>query len=469
MSQAPTPWALTLTLMIGTIAAVMGASTVNTALPAIIDGLGLPLDQASWIATAYMLANVVAIPSAAWLGRLLSPRVLFAVGVAGFLGGSILCGLAWDFSSMIAFRVVQGLAAGLIMPTAQAMLFEAFPAEKRGFAMGVYGLGALMGPSIGPTVGGWLVTIFGWRSVFFINMPFAVASLLMLGALPRAARGRDLVFDAPGFAWMAVFLTSLQLAVANGAHLGWGSPWVLGALALSGVSLAGLLWRELTTPHPLLDLRVFKHLTYNVATVISMIIGLGLFGTTFLLPLFLGNLLGYSALQIGLVMLPGSLAMGVMMLVSGRLSDGLDSRVLLAVGLLIFSAGLYQQTLADASASAAFHAWANFWRGLGMGMVFSPLSAVAIGGVPPGMMAQATGLFNLTRQLAGAIGIAAFNTLLSTRVSFHATIGEQAVARQATVAAYADVFWVCLLIGLVGLVPIALLKRPAPRPLRESR
>ena len=493
------PWMVTLTLMIGTLAAVMGSSTINTALPDIMAGLQINVDEMSWVATAYMLANVIAIPSAAWLGAVLTKRVVFGAGVAVFLAGSMLCGAAWDYTSMIAFRVLQGLGAGVIMPTAQSLLFEVFPPEKRGLAMGIFGLGAIMGPALGPTVGGYLVAVLGWRSIFYINLPFALVSLGMLWTLPRAVRRTDLRFDAPGFVSMVVFLTTLQIAVSNGAKDGWDSPSIVGCFVASAAGLAFLIHRELTTPAPLLDLRVFRNGTYNAATIVSLVVGLGLFGSTFLVPIYLGSMLGYGALQIGLVMLPGSLAMGVMMLVAGRLSDLVDSRFLLGAGLVIFGYGLFLQAQATADSPESLYVWAHLWRGLGMGLTFSPLSAVAIGGLPPTQIAQGTGLFNLTRQLAGSIGIAALNTMLTTRSVYHSTmIGQQMapgspavqdflssakasliarglapdlagqgafsllgnlVKQRVMALAFADLFYVCLAIVLIGLVPVAFLKR----------
>ena len=503
VQPATNPWLVIVTLMVGTLAAVMGSSTINTALPDITAGLAITQDQMSWVATAYMLANVIAIPSAAWLGSLLSKRILFGLGVAVFMVGSVLCGVAWDFSSLIAFRVLQGLGAGVIMPTAQSLLFEVFPPDKRGMAMGIFGLGAIMGPALGPTVGGYLVQLFGWRSIFFINLPFGLVSLVLLGTLPRAPRRTDLVFDAPGFVSMVLFLSCLQIGVSNGAKDGWDAPYIVGCFVVSAVSFVYLIWRELTTAHPLLDLRVFKYPIYNLSTVVSLVVGLGLFGSTFLVPVILGSMLGYSALQIGLVLLPGSLVMGVAMLVAGRLSDLIDSRILLGLGLALFGYGLYMQALAGIDSPESYHAWAQFYRGLGMGLSFSPLSAVAIGGVPPAQIAQATGLFNLTRQLAGSIGIAALNTLLVTRSVHHSTMIGQAmsgqsevtqrflanaramliargmapdqatlgassllgnlVRQQVMVLAFADLFYICLAVVLFGLLPVLLLKPPRRR------
>ena len=295
----------------------------------------------------------------------------------GFLVSSILCGLSWDFAGMITFRVLQGLSAGLIMPTAQALLFEAYPSDQRGLAMGIYGLGAIMGPAIGPTLGGYLAALFSWRAIFFVNAPFAITSLAMMGLLPREARRPGARFDALGFASLALCLSTLQIALTNGAKDGWGSPTIVACLGLSLVSGSFLLVHELVIEHPMLDFGVFRHATYNGATIVSIVVGLGLYGSTFIVPLYLGNLLGYSALDIGLIMLPGSLVMGVMMLVAGRISDFVDARILLVVGLSLFAYFLYLASQATADSTTSYFVWALVWRGLGMGMVFSPLSAAA--------------------------------------------------------------------------------------------
>lgn len=503
MSSPSSLWLTTLTLMIGTLAAVMGASTVNTALPDIMSGLAISPDQLSWVATSYMLANVVAIPSAAWCGQVLSKRVLFGVGVASFLVASVMCGLSTSFEAMILFRVVQGLAGGLIIPTAQAMIFEAFPPDQRGLGMGIFGMGAIMGPALGPTIGGYLVELFNWRAIFFINIPFGLVSLALLGTLPRAPRRTDLAFDAPGFVSMALGLATLQIAVTNGSKDGWDAPYIMGCMLAAVASLGYMFVRELTTPKPLLDLRVFKYPLYNGASIVSAILGLGLFGSTFLVPIYMGTVLGYTALQIGLVLLPGSLVMGVAMLVAGRLSDLIDGRILLAIGLSIFAYGLWIEALADASSPTSLYVWAQVWRGLGMALCFSPLTAISLRGMPPELIAQATGIFNLTRQLAGSIGIALINTLLTARTSHHAAVIGQAmgahepqtraflaaaeatlrargmapgqatqgafamlggqVRQQVAVLAYADLFLLCMAIVIAGLLPVLFLRAGSPR------
>ncbi|MNX93888.1 Multidrug export protein EmrB [compost metagenome] len=499
-SRHPVPsiWLMTCAIMAGAIAAVMGASTINVALADVMAGLAISRDQVSWVSTAYMLANVIAIPTAAWLGHLLSKRVVFTASLGVFMLGSVLCGLSWDFGSMIAFRILQGLGAGLIMPTAQMLLFEGFPPHKRGLAMGVYGLGAIMGPSIGPTLGGYLVEWLNWRAIFFINLPFGLVSLAMIGLLPRAPRQVSRGFDAPAFVAMVVCFSTLQIALSNGAKDGWDAPYIIACFATCAVSGALLVLRELSTESPLLDLDVFRHGTYNVATIVSLVVGLGLYGTTFMLPLYLGNVLGYTALEIGLIMLPGSLVMGLMMLFSGRLSDLIDNRLLLLAGLGIFAYSLFDLSLATVESSRAFYLWTLVWRGLGLGLVFSPLSAIALAGVPPHLRSQATGIFNLTRQLAGTVGIAVMSTLLTTRTTFHmqalgqtmsgqnpatrATLAglresllahgfapdraaqaafalvAKAAGQQVTVQSFSDLYLICLVVTLAGLVPTVFLK-----------
>lgn len=434
MAEAPAlpskPWAITAVVMVGTLAAVMGSSTTNTALPAISAGLSLSLDQASWIATAYMLANVIAIPCTAWLGQLLGKPWLFGLGVLAFLLSSVAGALAWDFNSLVLCRVGQGAAAGLIMPVAQSIMFEAFPAHQRGTAMGVFGLGALLGPAIGPTLGGYLVDLFGWRAIFTINVPLAIACLACLGVLPKALKQEVSRFDAMGFVLLALGLASLQLGVTYGPRDGWGDPFVVVALGLAALGLSAAIAHALSSERPLVDLHVFAHARYNAATLVSMAVGLGLFGTTFLVPLFLGNLIGHSALEVGLLLLPGSLAMGVAMIVAGRLSDLMDGRIPVALGLLLTAWGLHLQAQAGLNTSDAVHAWAHVVRGVGIGLVFSPLSALSLQAVLPSQVAQATGLFNLTRQLAGSVGIAALNGMLSSGTAGHLQAFGEAMTSQ---------------------------------------
>ncbi|HEY9856946.1 MAG TPA: DHA2 family efflux MFS transporter permease subunit, partial [Stenomitos sp.] len=335
MASASNRWLVTATIMIGTLASVLASSTINVALTDIMNGLQTNLSVIDWVVTAYMLANVIAMPCTGWLGDVLGRRNLYVAGLLLFMSGSLLAGASWSIESLIAFRVLQGLGGGLMMPTAQAILFDTFPPDQRGTAMGIYGLGAILGPAFGPTVGGWLVEFFNWRSLFFINLPFAVTSLVMLLVLvparPSAAGARR--FDAWGFTWLVLTLGSLQMALGNGAKDGWDSPGIIGYFATAAIAGSLLLLREFTVDDPLIDFTVFANRGYLMGSIVSTALGLGLFGSTFLLPLFLGSVLGYTALQIGVLMIAGSLTMGVMMLIGGRLSDRIDARWLIGSGM----------------------------------------------------------------------------------------------------------------------------------------
>lgn len=502
MPEAPNRWWVTATIMIGTLASVLASSTINVALTDIMNGLQTNLSVIDWVVTAYMLANVIAMPCTGWLGEVLGRRNLYVLGLVVFMLGSLLAGAAWSIESLIAFRVLQGLGGGLMMPTAQAILFDTFPADQRGTAMGIYGLGAILGPAFGPTLGGWLVEVFNWRSLFFINLPFAVLSLVMLFVLvPSRAAPRARAFDGWGFLWLVLALGGLQLALGNGARDGWSSAGIIGLFALAAVSGALLLVREFSVEDPLIDFSVFANRGYLMGSIVSTALGLGLYGSTFLLPLFLGSVLGYSALQIGVLMVAGSLTMGVMMLVGGRLSDRIDARWLIGGGLLVFAYSLHMQAGISLDTPDATYVWALVWRGVGMGLVFSPLSAVTLAALHPRQLGSGAGLFNLTRQLGGTVGIALLKTFLQNRTVVHVQqlsetaglsgMGRRTVAgwaqflvqhgasaatapgqagamlaglirRQGSVLAFDDAFWVSMVLIAACVLPTLLLRRRPP-------
>lgn len=453
------PTLTTIAVMVGTAVSVLGSSTINVALQEIMHGVGATLQNIDWVVTGYMLTMVIAMPVSGWLGNVLGRRNLYALGIGLFTLGSALAGLSWNFPSLVAFRLLQGFGGGLMMPTAQAILFEAHPPEQRGTAMGLFGLGAILGPAIGPTLGGWLVDVLGWRSLFYLSVPFSVAALLMLfPALPNRRHAASARFDAPGFLWLALSLTGLQLGLGNIADQGLTAPDTL--LPLGGSLITGLLLlrRERRTPLPLIDFSVFRHSTYNRGVVVSTALGLGLYGGSFLIPLFLGAVTHRSALEIGLLMLPGSLVMGLCMMLSGRLSRRLDARVFICGGLLIFAGSVLALVNTSPSTPGANFVWSLVGRGVGVGLLYAPLSVVTLSPLSSSELGAGSGLFNLTRQLGGTLGIALLKAVLNQRADWYAHHSD--TKDLALSLAFGDSFWLVTVMIAVCMFPALLLRAP---------
>ncbi|MEQ1505554.1 MAG: DHA2 family efflux MFS transporter permease subunit [Myxococcota bacterium] len=418
------PWAVTMVVMIGMMMSIIDASIVNVSVPHMMGTFGASVSEISWVVTAYSLANVILIPLAAWLTTVLGRARLYGAAIIVFTSASVLCGLAPTLETLIAARVLQGAAAGVLMPTGQAILYESFPAEKRGSSMAVFGVGVMVGPAIGPTLGGFITDNYGWPWIFYINLPIGILASILVPAIlrdpPYLRRRANARGDLVGIALLAVGIATMQYILENGEDAGWfQSDWVVIAATLSVLLLAGFVVWELDHPDPAVDLRVFADPSFRAASLVNVAIGVGLMGGMFMLPLFLQQLIGFNATQSGIVLVPGALATAVAMPICGRLSDKTDARVLSAFGLIVFAASMYMMSRLDSRAGASDLLVPQILRGIGMGFCFVPLSVAAMARIPRAQMGQATGLFNLTRQIGGSLGIAWLASLLDSYRQTH--------------------------------------------------
>ena len=322
--------------MLGLIMAIIDLSIVNVALNTMAGNLGASVDEISWVATGYILAQVIVMPLNGYLTALLGRKRFYAGCVAIFTATSFLCGTATSVGQLIVYRVLQGIGGGALQPTAQAILFESYPPEKRGSAMAVFGLGAMVGPAIGPTLGGWIVDNYSWPLIFFINIPIGIAAFIMTllfipdpSYIKKPERGADWV----GLSTMAVGIASIQYVLERGQREDWFSSTTIVLLTAVGIaSLAFFVIRELRDPQPFVDLRVFKSRSFTAGTVIGVVSGFGLYGLNLVLPLFFQNVLGFDALQTGYALLPGAIATAVSMPIAGRLTSILDPRIEIGIG-----------------------------------------------------------------------------------------------------------------------------------------
>lgn len=423
-------WALG-ALMIGTFMAVLDATIVNVALAKIMTSFGVDVEKVEWVATAYMLAFAVLLPTSSWIADRLGYKRTYMLALVSFTVGSALCGLAWSEDALIVSRVIQGVGAGCIMPVAMTMVAEIFPPEQRGQALGIWGIAGAASATMGPTIGGYLVEYIGWRSVFYVNLPVGIVGtalvLVVLRDIPARRAGR---FDLMGFLAMTVGLSSLLLALAQGQSKGWDSGYVRTCECLAVIGLAVFISWELRQRAPLVDLSLFRSSGFSIINLIALIFGVGMFGSTFLLPIFLQNMLGYPALLAGLTLLPAGLVMGVVAPAAGRLSDRIGAKPLVTLGLSLMALSMYLNSHVSLETSReTIYGWLVL-RGIGMGLLFSPMTSLALGLVPRLKAGQASGLLNVIRQVGGSFGIALFGTLLTRRQLFHTVRYSEAITAQ---------------------------------------
>jgi DHA2 family multidrug resistance protein len=403
-------WIITITVMTGTLMAALDISIVNVALPYMRGSLGASIEDITWVAAGYMLSNVTVMPLVALLTARFGRKRFYMFSVFAFTLSSMACGMARDMTYMVLFRVVQGIGGGALIPVSQAILRETFPPEEQGMAMGIYGLGVVMGPAIGPTLGGWLTTHYSWPWIFYVNVPVGVINLLLVSRFiedpPYLLRETGKV-DLLGVGLLAVGLGSLQIMLEKGEQKDWFTSGFITYLALvAAVGLFLFILREMLTDRPAVDLRILKDLTFTSGTFIGGILGMGLFGTLFLLPLFLQQLLGYPAFDSGLALMPRSLAMAVTMPLAGRLYNRAGPRFLVFLGLAISALSFWDLSRLSLDVSFWDIVLPQFIQGVGFGSIFVALSTVALSAIGKSKMQAATGLYNVVRLVFGSIGLA---------------------------------------------------------------
>ncbi len=420
-------WAISLTASLGAILEVIDTVITNVALPDIRGNLGASLSEAGWVSTSYACANVVIIPLSAWLGYRFGKKNYFVFSLIGFTLASLFCGLAPNLGMLIFARVIQGIAGGGLLAKAQSIVFETFPNSERALAQSIFGMGVIVGPAIGPVMGGWLTDNLGWRWIFFINLPIGIVAVLMAWIfMPRddvkqLKRGGSV--DWAGIGLLAVGLACFQIMLEEGQQEGWfDSSLILTTAVLSIVGIALFTWRELTTAHPAVDLRVLRYPSMVGGTLYSAILGMGIYGIMFAVPIFVQDYLHYTALQSGILLVPGAIVSAVTMMLFGRIGNHVPPRVLITIGALLTSVtGFLLMDINPDSGSAQIF-WPLIFRAMGSVMIFMPLSIATLGPLAKKDIAAGAGLYSLTRQLGSSIGIALITTLLARRELQHRAV-----------------------------------------------
>ncbi len=431
-------WFLLANVMIGTFMAVLDATIVNVGLPKIMASFGVGLDKIEWVLTAYLLALAVMLPTSGWLADKFGYKRMYFYGLLLFTIGSLLCGVSGNEEMLIFSRVVQGLGGGMIQPLGMAIVTREFPPEKRGIALGFWAVSAAASVSFGPLIGGYLVDNFSWQFIFDVNIPVGIAGMIATFIIQEEYKMKDVRrFDIVGFISVTVFFPVLLYALSEGTAVsnseGWSAPYILACFAISAIALTVFITTELTVAHPLMDLKLLANHNFGIANIVMLIFGVGVFGGVFLLPLYLQNALGYTALQSGSVFLPVGIIQGIAAPLSGIVSDKINVKIPVVTGLVAFVLSFLIYTKLSFLTEHNYIMFSLYLRGIGMGLLFAPLSSVAIREIPRVQMAQASSLLNTIRQLGGSLGIAILATTLSTRVSFHSQTYGQALQAQSEV------------------------------------
>ncbi len=497
-------WLVMAAVMIATFMAVLDATIVNVALSKLMSTFGVSVDRVEWVLTAYLLIFAVMLPSSGWFADHIGYKRMFVLSLFLFTLGSFLCSLAWSLGVLIFFRLIQGAGAGILMPVGMAIITREFPPEKRGLALGFWSISASASVSLGPTLGGYLIDRFSWHTIFDINIPVGIIAIIATTIIVREHKSEDVrKFDLLGFISLTAFLTTLLLALANGNSDwntgGWTSTYILTCFAISLVSLVIFLITEVSVEHPLIEINLFKNFDFAVSNFAMFLFGLGMFGSTFLLPIYLQNSLGYTPLQAGLVFLPVGIMQGLSAPFAGYFADKYNAKAPAILGLFLMAITFFQYSTLSYLTERSGIMLPLYIRGFAMGLLFSPLTTMAIMEIPNSKMAQASGLINVIRQIGGSFGVATFGTILTRRTIFHAAVyGEQLnsgsdtfkeaiirlqhfainstggttgqsmakaqailysfVEKQAFIQGVSDVFYLAGIIILLSIIPVALLR-----------
>ncbi len=427
------PWIIALVVTMGTFMEVLDTSIANVALPHIAGSLSASQDESTWVLTSYLVANAIILPISGWISSVIGRKNFYLISVVLFTVFSAACGIAPTLATLVVFRVLQGLAGGGLQPSVQAILADAFPGEKRGMAMAVYTVAILCAPVLGPTLGGWITDNYSWRWIFYINIPVGVLCAFFtrmvlydppqLTAARLANIGKKLRIDGTGLALVSIGLASLEIVLDKGQELDWfGSAFISWAAFIAVSCLVGAIWWELRTDNPVVNLRLLKERNFAFCCTIVLGVYTALYASTFLLPQFMQELMGYNATQAGLAVSPaGLVTMIEVPIVGWLLSKGTDARRLIACGIITLTAGTWWLSLGNLQVGETNLIWPRVVQVLGLGMTTVPLSTIMFRFLPADQSSNAAGIYALVRNEGGSIGIALSSTFLQRTAQTHQT------------------------------------------------
>ena len=482
---AASPYLISLTVMLGMIMAIVDGTVVNVGLNTIAGTLGASLDDAAWVVTGYLLASVITMPLNGWLTAKFGRKRFYAGCVAIFTIASFLCGTATTVWQLTFYRILQGFGGGALQPTAQAIIFETFPPGKRGMATAIFGIGAMVGPALGPLIGGYIIDNATWPLLFLVNIPIGIAAFFMTVAFipdPTYLEKPKGGIDWLGLALLSAGVGAIQYVLERGQHDDWyDSPTIVILTIVSVAASAWFIYKSLNDRHPLVDLRSFRFPTFVFGNLLLVVVGFGLYGTSLIMPLFFQTSMGMTAYDTGLALLPGALATAASMIFVGRAMQVVDARILTALGLVLSAWSCWALGDLNQYAGVGDIFWPRMIQGFGMGLMFVPVTTVMLSPLPRNELASATGISMLVRQLGASVGIAVLTTLLASETSVAwmalaggvsqshgASVGQinGLLVQSATVIAYDYLFRICAFVFLFALVFVFFMKpnKTAPGP-----
>jgi len=417
---------ITITAIFCALLEIVDTTIVNVALPKMQGTLGATLPEVGWVITAYAIGNVIIVPMTSWLSQQFGRRNYFAASIIIFTIFSFLCGNATGIWELVAFRFLQGLGGGALLVTSQTIITESYPVEKRGMAQAIYGLGVIIGPTLGPPLGGYIVDHFNWPLIFYINIPIGVIATLLTLQFVRSPKygEKSSVADIDwlGIGLLAIAIGSLQYVLEKGQEDDWFSSNTILTLAITaGLGLYFFIWRELTFRNPIVELRVLKNGNLRVGTILSFIMGFGLYGSTFIIPLYTQTILGWTAQQAGMLMIPAALTTAVMMpMIGALLQKGVPQQYLAAGGMLLFAVfTFWGHNILTPNTNADDFFWPLIMRGIAMGMLFIPVTTLSLSTLKGKEIGQGSAFTGMMRQLGGSFGIALITTFLTRQNVTH--------------------------------------------------
>ncbi len=416
-------WIITFTVITASLLELIDTTIVNVAIPQIQGNLGATLEDIAWLSTGYAVANVIILPMSGWLGSRFGRKNYFLTSIIVFTLVSFLCGNATSLNELILFRILQGLAGGGLISTAQSILIETWPREDVGIATALFGLGAVVGPTVGPTIGGYILEIADWPWIFYVNIPVGIlaayCTITYIKKTPKDGQGKPV--DWWGIGLLAIAVGSLQTLLEKGESEDWFSTPYIVALAVA--SLFGLLlfiWRELSTDHPIVNFKIMNHRSFSIGMFTSFILGFGLYGSVFVFPVFAQNLLGFTPLQTGKLFIAGGICtISMMPFIGIMLKKGVPAQFMATGGMFLFFVFCYMLSKSTLSSGTGDFFWPLVIRGFGMALLFVPLTTLAMQDLKGSEIGQGSGLNNMSRQLGGSFGIAALTTLIHVRQGYH--------------------------------------------------
>jgi DHA2 family multidrug resistance protein len=416
--------------MIGSVLEILDTSITNVALPQMEGNLGATMSEVGWVNTGYMISNVIVLPLTGWLSLRYGQRKFFACSIALFTFASIMCGASHSLGELVFWRIIQGLGGGGLLSTGQVIVMQAFPEAQQGIAASIYGMGIMIGPTLGPVLGGYLTDNYSWPSIFFINVPFGVAAAVLTWLyVPDGARDTNshrVGIDWSGFLLLAIGMGALQTVLEKGQEDDWfSSNFIIGMAVTAAVGLIAFTWWELRNNHPIVDLRTLRSRPLIAGCLLTGVVGFGLYGTLFLLPMYLQQSQGFTAYQTGMTLLPSAFVSMLSFIIIGPLCRKADARLLVAIGMISFVVGAIGMMGLTTQSAYGDLFWPLVARGASLGFLFVPLTVASLAALAPDRQGTGSGFVNLSRQLGGSIGIAVISTFLTRRADFHRQVLDQ--------------------------------------------